>query len=164
MQTETVTQSIKVKSARGPRKPTVKERQVRLTRQTKAVQAYLSALGGDIKPEKPETHVRSASIQTLGRRLEALDLRLQSELTPVGRLLLLQKRASTKKEMEEAVALSSRTNPDSIERVKKAFIDVALDFSERHGITYTTWRQMNVPATILKAAGLRPERPQRNGE
>ena len=33
-----------------------------------------------------------------------------------------------------------------------AFIDVAASYSERHGIAYASWREVGVPAVVLKRA------------
>ena len=36
------------------------------------------------------------------------------------------------------------------------FVAVARTYSRRHGITFDTWREIGVPAAVLRRAGLRP--------
>lgn len=42
----------------------------------------------------------------------------------------------------------------SIELLEERFIEVAADYSERKGLSYATWRYMDVPPKVLKAAGI----------
>ena len=38
--------------------------------------------------------------------------------------------------------------------VEDAFVEVAASYSTRQGISYTSWREVGVPAATLKRAGI----------
>ena len=42
--------------------------------------------------------------------------------------------------------------------MEDAFVEVARTYSRRHGISFATWREMGVPVTVLRRAGLRARR------
>ncbi len=48
-----------------------------------------------------------------------------------------------------------------ISALEKAFVDVAADYSEAQGITYSTWRSAGVSADVLKQAGIKQTRNRR---
>lgn len=42
----------------------------------------------------------------------------------------------------------------SIEDLESRFVEIAKDYSDRKGLSYETWRYMQVPAKVLKEAGI----------
>lgn len=46
-------------------------------------------------------------------------------------------------------------DPDAVERLTAAFEAVALEFSERYGISYDAWLDVGVPSAVLCRAGIR---------
>ena len=54
--------------------------------------------------------------------------------------------------------ISSRTNR-TWTRSRTRFVDAAAEYSERKGITYSAWRELGVPAAVLKRAGVKRDAP-----
>jgi uncharacterized protein YicC (UPF0701 family) len=110
--------------------------------QGRAVRRYLEALEAN-KPKRG----RKRSPETMKRRLSAVE----SELTtadPLKRLHLLQERM----DLEEALK-ATQASVD-LEQLEKEFISAAKTYSQRKGISYTAWRQLGVPASVLERAGI----------
>jgi hypothetical protein len=42
-----------------------------------------------------------------------------------------------------------------LEGLEVGFVEYAGSYGERKGITYAAWREVGVPASVLKAAGIR---------
>jgi hypothetical protein len=61
------------------------------------------------------------------------------------RLLLIQLR----KDLEAAA--DTEDDPAEAERLRKAFVNAALPYSESKGITYSAWREAGVPADVLRS-------------
>jgi hypothetical protein len=55
-----------------------------------------------------------------------------------------------------AIAPGSGTGGDERRVLTGRFVEVAASFSQRRGIDYGTWREVGVPADVLRAAGLQP--------
>ena len=55
-----------------------------------------------------------------------------------------------------AIAPGSGTGGDERRLLTGRFVAVAASFSQRRGIDYGTWREVGVPAEVLRAAGLQP--------
>jgi len=110
-------------------------------RESRLIKAYLSS----IRSRRPGRPVTGDSIRA---RLESIQSRLGSETDPLKLLDLHQE----KLDAEEAL-LSAQSSQDAGES-EKGFIEVASSYSERKGISYTAWRQVGVPAAVLKAAGI----------
>jgi len=51
-------------------------------------------------------------------------------------------------------ALSAPAETVDISELESAFADVAASYSGRKGITYSAWREVGVPAVVLKRAGI----------
>jgi hypothetical protein len=103
------------------------------TLENKAVDAYLHYLATGELPPPPNVDAK----------VEVLDTKIANEPRMYRKVQLLQERRDlTQPTVGEA---------DLIE----AFVKHAPGFSERNGIAYVTWREMGVPAGVLKQAGLK---------
>ena len=109
--------------------------------EARSVKAYLDALGN----KKRGRPVTKSSLQ---KKLSTIDSKLKSEPNPLKRLDLMQSRADTEK------ALGSVENTADPEELADGFTAHARSYSERKGISYSTWRQFGVPAEVLKRAGI----------
>ncbi|MET0460647.1 MAG: hypothetical protein ABW122_04225 [Ilumatobacteraceae bacterium] len=108
----------------------------------RAVREYLDALRAN-KPKRG----RKRTPDSIKQRLDAIDDELESA-DPLGELRLIQERRNLHVELE---ALGDEVDLVTIEN---AFVDVALSYSARQGISYAAWREVGVPAGVLKRAGL----------
>jgi DNA-binding XRE family transcriptional regulator len=112
--------------------------------QATAIRAYLEALafGGPNKSRRTRA-VIDVELAQLQEALDA-DPDVMSRLRRVQRRLeLLAERATALPSMDELAA---------------EFAIHAAPYAERHGITYRAWREMGVPAYVLKVAGIKPSR------
>jgi hypothetical protein len=109
--------------------------------EARSIKAYLKALEG-IKPGRPVTK------DSLDRRLARVDAKLTAEDDPLKRLDLMQ----SKLDIEDALA--NLEDGARIEDLSAGFVEHARSYSERKGISYTTWRKAGVPADLLRQAGI----------
>jgi hypothetical protein len=110
--------------------------------QGRAVRRYLEALEAN-KPRRG----RKRSPESVKKRLAAIE----DEITtadPLKRVHLLQERSDLQETLD---ATESKVDLDQLE---KDFIRSAAPYSERKGITYATWREVGVPASVLEKAGI----------
>jgi hypothetical protein len=115
--------------------------------EARTIKAYLNALDAR-KPGRPVTK------DSLEKRLARVDTKLESEADALKRLDLMQ----SKVDIEQALGKAAKgTNP---EELTAGFVAHARSYSDRKGISYTTWRQFGVPADVLKEAGI-PETRRR---
>ena len=106
------------------------------------VRAYLEALESS-RPKRG----RKRTKDSIARRLE----RIASELEgadPLKRLQLTQEQLDLGQELE---GMDSGVNLADLEG---DFVRVAKGYAERKGITYAAFRQIGVPAAVLKRAGI----------
>ncbi len=115
--------------------------------EARAIKSYLKALDGR-KPGRPVTK------ESLDKRLARVDSKLGEETDPLKKLDLMQSR------LEIENALQSAGGGASIEELAAGFASHAKSYSDRKGISYTTWRQFGVPAELLRKAGI-PETRRR---
>jgi hypothetical protein len=111
-------------------------------RQSRAVKSYLEALN-------TETQTSGNDEETLRKRLDKVERQIADEENPARRVELVQRRLDLENQLgnvEEA--------PD-LESLEKDFQDVVKDYSERKGISYKAWREVGVPASVLRDAGLK---------
>jgi uncharacterized protein YicC (UPF0701 family) len=106
------------------------------------VRAYLEALESS-KPKRG----RKRTKDSIARRLERIDVELE-EADPLKRLQLTQERLDLQEEMEH---MDSGVDLD---RLESDFTDVAKGYAERKGISYSAFREIGVPAAVLKKAGI----------
>lgn len=116
-------------------------------REARAIKAYLKALGGR-KPGRPVTR------ESLEQRLERLNEKLAASDDPLKSVELVQARLDIKS------ALDNMESVERIDELEKGFIENAKSYSERKGLSYTAWRELGVPAAVLRAAGI-PETRRR---
>jgi hypothetical protein len=117
--------------------------------QARAVRDYLEALERDSKPG------RRLSKDELEQKVHQLQEQISAEDDPAKRVELVQKRL----DYEERLADFEETA--DIEELQKAFVKAVGDYSERKGISYTAWRELGVPAAVLREAGVpRTRRPR----
>lgn len=104
------------------------------------VNDYLTSLTSG--PQRPSgTRFRNPEAQ-----LESIDHALaHDDLGPVERLELVQKRLDLQNFLDNDVVDVS---------LEDDFVKVAQSFATRKGIKYAAWREMGVPASVLKKAGI----------
>jgi hypothetical protein len=108
----------------------------------RAVRDYLSALR-DHRPKRG----RKRTPDTINQRLVAIEEALV-DAEPIEELRMLQERRDLGIEL-----LGMEENGD-MSSYEQAFIAVAANYSVRNGISYATWREIGVPASVLRAAGV----------
>lgn len=127
---------------RGPMSPEHKEALARGRRQGKVVRDYLEALSADGRRGRPVDR------QALERRVQQLQAEIDQETDPLRRVELIQQR------LDAEQRLSSLEKEVDLEALEREFVEVAKDYSERRGITYSAWREAGVPASVLRQAGI----------
>lgn len=114
-------------------------------RESKAIKSYLEALAAR-KPGRP------LNSDGLNKRMEKVNEKLESSQDPLEKVELIQ----TKLDIEKALAdLGDTQDLTSLER---GFVDNASAYSERKGVSYTAWREIGVPAVVLRRAGIKQTR------
>jgi len=106
------------------------------------VREYLEGL----RATKPKRG-RKRTPETISRRLDAIDGELASA-SPIDELLLVQERKNLE---AERAAMSNSIDMGALER---DFVRVAKSYAESKAISYSSWRDVGVPASVLKAAGI----------
>ena len=82
------------------------------------------------------------------KRIEAISEALETA-TPIRRVQLVQERI----DLERALSTPDEM-VDISELEDDGFVAVAVSYSGRKGITYAAWREVGVPAAVLKRAGI----------
>jgi uncharacterized protein YicC (UPF0701 family) len=108
----------------------------------RAVREYLDALRSN-KPKRG----RKRTPDSIKARLAKIDEELL-EADPLEELRLLQERRNLTDELE---SMSAQVDMSALEA---EFVKVAKSYSQRQGISYATWREVGVEASVLKAAGI----------
>lgn len=111
--------------------------------QGRIVRSYLEAL----ESHRPKRG-RKRTTDSIARRLEAIDQEL-AEADALKRLQLTQERM----DLQDELAAADGDGVD-LEQLEADFIDVAWEYGQRKGISYSAWREVGVPAPVLKAAGI----------
>lgn len=111
-------------------------------RQGRIVRDYLQALEADSRPG------RKASPETLRNRINDVEQQIDETSDPANRLTLVQKRLDLQNQLE------SLEEAQDIEALEKDFVSVAAQYGERKGLSYSAWREIGVPAKVLKQAGI----------
>ncbi len=128
--------------ARGEMSPEHKEALAKGRQQAKVVRNYLEALHSDGQRGRP---VNRGSLEA---KIERLQTRINEEPNSARRVELIQERLDTERRLAE---LQESVDREALER---DFVAVAKEYSQRHGITYTAWREAGVPAAVLREAGI----------
>ena len=110
--------------------------------QGRAVRRYLEALEAT-KPKRG----RKRTPESIKKRLDALEDEIPTA-QPLSRVQLIQERM----DLENELAASDASV--DITELEAGFVDAAKGYSERKGIGYAAWRELGVPASVLKKAGL----------
>jgi len=106
------------------------------------VRAYLEALDS-MRPKRG----RKRTKESIARQLERIEAELPSA-DPLKRLQLTQEQIDLQEEMQ------SMESGIDMEALESEFTLVAKDYADRKGISYTAFRQIGVPAAVLKKAGI----------
>jgi hypothetical protein len=110
-----------------------------------AVRAYLDAL----ESHRPKRG-RKRTPESIQKRLTQIDE--QYELAgSLSALQLLQERKNLEAEL---AAMSAAGDGKDLERLRKVFIKHAKAYGQAKGIAYGTWREIGVPAEVLREAGI----------
>lgn len=110
--------------------------------ENKSVSAYLDAL----ESNRPRPG-RRRTAESMQKRVEAIGEALESA-TPIRRVQLVQERIDLER------ALTAPAETVDISGLEDEFVAVAVSYSGRKGITYSAWREVGVPASVLKRAGI----------
>ena len=129
--------STKKKAARRTMSDEHKQAIADARQQNRAVRDYLSAL----TTAKPAGRRPSASPEQVQEQIDA-------ESDPVKRLELIQRR------LDLEVRLAAEQDQPDLDSLQDAFVAVAADYASRKGITYTAFRELGIPASVLQQAGI----------
>ena len=108
----------------------------------RAIGAYLDAL----EQHRPKRG-RKRTPESIDKQLAAIDDKLASA-NAITRLGLVQQRLDLQRDRE-----SLGTTVD-LAPLEEAFVGAAKGYGERKGISYAAWREIGVPADVLKRAGI----------
>lgn len=115
-------------------------------RQSRVVETYLRFLEGS------QGRKKQRNADEIDADLVRVDNQLESA-HGVDRLTLLQEREDLQRQALEA-------QPDNDGAIEEQFITVARSYSDRKGISYSTWREFGVSKHVLEVAGIpRTRRP-----
>ena len=110
--------------------------------QGRTVSRYLSALDST-KPKRG----RQRSTEKMQSRIDELPGEI-AQAKPLKRVHLIQEL------MDLQTELAKEEETVDISEVESEFIAIAAEYSDRKGISYAAWREVGVPASVLKAAGV----------
>ena len=130
----------------APRKEMTDEHKAALAEgrnQGRAVRTYLEAL----EAHRPKRG-RRRTPESIRARLATIESTLDTA-DPMKRLQLVQER------IDRQAELSAAETTVDLSALEDGFVDAAAGYGARKGITYAAWREVGVPAAILKRAGIR---------
>ncbi len=116
------------------------EKSTRLS--ARPIKQYLEAL----ETNKPKRG-RKRTPDSITRRLERIDEEITTA-SPVKKLELTQER------MNLSTELSNMQAPVDMSAIEDEFVAAAKAYGEHKGISYAAWREIGVPAAVLKRAGI----------
>lgn len=108
----------------------------------RVVREYLEGL----RATKPKRG-RKRTPENIRKRLDAIDVEMASA-SPLDELLLVQERRDLTAE------LAGMSNEIDIEVLEAEFVKVAKSYSDSKSISYASWRDVGVPANVLKQADI----------
>ena len=108
----------------------------------RAVKNYLEAL----QQNRPRRG-RRRTPESITKRLAAIDA-AYDEGSALQQLQLVQERMDLQKELE---AMGTKVDLSALEGT---FVKTAAQYAKRKGISYAAWRELGVPADVLKKAGI----------
>ncbi len=109
----------------------------------RAVRGYLEAL----EAHKPKRG-RRRTPDSIRARLAKIESEIDN-VDPLTRVQLIQERIDLNQELD------SLENKVDMSALEGDFVRYAADYSNRKGISYAAWRELGVPASVLKSAGIR---------
>jgi hypothetical protein len=130
---------------RGPKSPMTDQHKAALAKgraEGRAVRDYLESLRAN-KPRRGRRRTKDS----IAKRLDAINSELATA-DPLTELKLLQER----KDLEAELATKSTVSDHAA--LEETFVKVARSYSERQGISYSTWRDVGVDASVLNRAGI----------
>ncbi|NNN14531.1 MAG: hypothetical protein HKL82_01560 [Acidimicrobiaceae bacterium] len=110
--------------------------------QSRIVRRYLEA----ISESKPRPG-RKRTEESIRSQLASIDARL-ADANPLNRLHFIQLK------MDLELELSQLQTKMDLAPLERAFIEVAAEYSSRKGVSKHAWREVGVPAEVLKRAGI----------
>ena len=129
----------------APRKEMTDEHKAALAEgraQGRAVRGYLEAL----EAHKPKRG-RKRTPESMRARLATIEATLD-DADPMTRLQMVQER------IDLQVAIEAAETTVDLSALEDGFVDAAAAYGSRKGISYAAWREVGVPAAILKRAGI----------
>jgi hypothetical protein len=108
----------------------------------RAVKKYLEAL----QQNRPKRG-RRRTPDSIKKRLAAIDSSF-TEGSALQQLQLTQERMDLQKELE------TMGNKADVAALESDFVKTASQYAQRKGISYAAWRELGVPAEVLKKAGI----------
>lgn len=108
----------------------------------RVVREYLEGL----RATKPKRG-RKRTAETVQARLDKIEDEL-TDASPIDELLLIQERRDLQ---DELTAMSQTINMSALE---DAFVSVAKSYSTSKKISYASWRDVGIDASVLKRAGI----------
>ena len=130
---------------RGPKTPMSDEHKAALAKgrmEGRIVREYLDGL----RATKPKRG-RKRTSETIQIRLDAIDNEI-SGASPIEELLLIQERRDLQAE------LARKSDTIDMEALEQSFVEVAKSYGDSKSISYASWRDVGVPASTLKSAGI----------
>ncbi len=112
--------------------------------QANAVRAYLDALEAS-KPKRG----RKRTPESITKRIAQIDEQYET----VGALIALQLLQERKNLEAELEAMQTDQGPD-LDKLRRGFVRNARAYGQAKGIAYATWREIGVPADVLREAGV----------
>ena len=110
--------------------------------QSRSIAPYLEAL----EAHKPKRG-RKRTPESIDKRLAAIDRELE-DTNQIKRLSLVQERLDLLEERENL------QRDVDLSQYEDDFVENAKSYGERKGISYQAWRELGVPAAVLKRAGI----------
>lgn len=108
----------------------------------KVVTNYLNALE-DHKPRRG----RKVTPESIREQITKLEVKIH-EASGAERLNLIQRKFDLEAQLRRTA------DTDNLSELESQFVKVAKPYAERKGITYAAWREVGVPPTVLKDAGI----------
>jgi hypothetical protein len=130
---------------RGPKTPMSDQHKAALAKgrmEGRIVREYLDGL----RATKPKRG-RKRTTETIQTRLDAVELEVV-DASPIDELLLIQERRDLQAE------LARKSDTVDMDALAESFVAVAKSYGDSKSISYASWRDVGVPASTLKSAGI----------
>ena len=113
--------------------------------QSRIVRSYLEAL----EQHRPKRG-RKRTPESIKKQLNDIKSAMR-DASAFERVHLLQQRKDLEAELDRHTATN---NGESLATLEKAFVKVVAPYSDAKGISYSTWREVGVPAEVLSRGGI----------